>query len=190
MIKKKQKAIIIHGSGGNPEECWFPWLKQKLEEDGFEAIVPAFPSDEKNQKLENWIKKMKEYSFDDETIIVGHSLGCPFILNLLEQKKFKNVYLVAGFVGLLNNQFDEVIKTFSDKTFDWEKINKNYEKIAIIYSDDDPYVKPEKALELGENLNTLPTLIKNAGHFNSESNYYEFPYLLEQIKRDNTKKPS
>jgi predicted alpha/beta hydrolase family esterase len=179
-----QKAIIIHGSGGNPNECWFPWLKAHLESLGFEVLVQQFPSDNENQTLENWLTVFKDLTFDENTTLIGHSLGVPFILNLLENHKFKNIYLVAGFVGLLNNQFDSVIKSFSDKQFDAEKILKNLAKVSVIYSDNDPYVSTEKSKELAKLLKTDPILIKNAGHFNSGSNYFQFSHLLDLIQKE------
>jgi hypothetical protein len=45
------KFFIIHGTCGEPDGNWFPWLKQKLEEQGHEVVVPDFPGIE-NQSLE------------------------------------------------------------------------------------------------------------------------------------------
>jgi len=36
------KSFIIHGTYGKPEENWFTWLKENLEERGHEVIVPSF----------------------------------------------------------------------------------------------------------------------------------------------------
>jgi hypothetical protein len=33
-------AIIIHGTGGSPDENWFPWMKTQLEEQGYRVFVP------------------------------------------------------------------------------------------------------------------------------------------------------
>ncbi len=41
-----QNVFIFHGSSGYPEENWFPWLKQKLEDKGLEVFVPKFPTPE------------------------------------------------------------------------------------------------------------------------------------------------
>lgn len=176
-----ENILIVHGSGGRPEESWFPWLSTKLRKDGFSVLIPQFPNTPETQKLSNWNDIMNKHDIGSDTIAIGHSLGAPFILSLLENRKFKEVYLVAGFIGLLNSSFDEVIHTFSNRDFDWNKIRENCKNIHIIYSDNDPYVKPEKAFELGEKLNTKPILIKGAEHFNGESNYFEFEELYQMI---------
>jgi predicted alpha/beta hydrolase family esterase len=38
--------FIIHGSYGNPDENWFPWLKKELEQEGHKVFVPKFPTPE------------------------------------------------------------------------------------------------------------------------------------------------
>jgi len=159
-------VLIVHGAGSTPESNWFPWLKDELEADGFEVIVPQFPNTPSDQTLDNWLTEINKYDINEETIAIGHSLGAPFLLSLLEQKKLKTVYLVAGFIGLLKNEFDEVIHTFSNKEFDWNTIKTNCKSFHIIYSDDDPHVSSDKAIELGSKLGIEPKLIKGAGHFN------------------------
>jgi len=170
-------VLIVHGAGSTPEDNWFPWLKAELEAAGFNVLVPQFPNSPADQTLNNWLTEIEKHDIDGETIAIGHSLGAPFILNLLEKKKLKSVYLVAGFIGLLNNEFDKVIHTFSNKEFDWDTIKTNCKSFHIIYSDDDPHVSSNKAIELGAKLDVEPKLIKGAGHFN----FTTFEYLYSEI---------
>ena len=53
-------AFIFHGTGGYPEENWFPWLKRELESLDYKVIVPQFPTPE-NQTLENWFAIFEKY---------------------------------------------------------------------------------------------------------------------------------
>ena len=108
-------VFIFHGTGGYPEENWFPWMKQKLEELGCKVIVPQFPTPE-NQTLKNWFKVLKDYEqlYNENTILVGHSLGCAFLLRVLEKYniKIKAAFLIAAPIGILP------IKNYkSDKLF-------------------------------------------------------------------------
>lgn len=180
-----QKAFLIHGAGGNPKENWFPYLKTELEKRGFQVVVPAFPTPE-NQTLENWLKAFGKYeaSLDEDTILIGHSIGCAFILNLLERSKtkIKSAYLVSGFTSQLNNpQFDPVNKTFVERKFDWKKIRENCPEFHIFHSDNDPYVPLEKAETLSKNLHSKIILIRRAGHINAKAGYTKFPQLLETM---------
>jgi uncharacterized protein len=179
--------IIIHGTGGSPEGNWFPWLKSELEKLNYKVFAPEFPTS-KNQSLENWFDVFKdcEQYLNKDTIIIGHSLGVAFILSILEKTnhQIKSAFFVSGFLGLLNNpEFDELNKTFTAKSFDWDKIKKNCKEFHIINSNNDPYVPTEKGEELAEKLNVKLTIIKNAGHINSESGYNKFEFLLEKITK-------
>ncbi len=178
--------IIIHGTGGNPEGNWFPWLKSELEKLNCKIFIPKFPTP-KNQSLESWLKVFKKYKqyLDENSIIVGHSLGPAFLLNILENlnNPIKCSFFISGFIGLINNlEFDELNKTFIERQFNWDKIKNNCKKFIIINSDNDPYVPLEKGKELAENLSTKLIILKNAGHINKESGYTKFDFLLKKIK--------
>lgn len=180
------KAFIIHGSYGNPEENWFPWLKEKLELKGYQVFVPKFPTPE-DQSLKKWMEMFdKKYKreINQDTIFIGHSLGPAFILSILEtlSKPIKACFFVSGFIELLNNkEFDDINKTFTTKKFDWDKIIRNCKNFHIYHSDNDPYVSKEKSVKLAKKLNTSPIIIKGAGHFNEKSGYKTFDILLENI---------
>ncbi|MBU0460726.1 MAG: alpha/beta hydrolase [Nanoarchaeota archaeon] len=176
------KFIIIHGAYGNPEENWFPWLKEKLEEQGHEVFIPKFPTPE-NQTLEEWMKVFSAYEVDEKTILIGHSLGVPFILSLLEKFKAKSCFLVAGFCTLPENQFKEGMRTF-EKDFDYQKIKDNCRKFYIYHSDNDPYVPLEKGKDLAERLGAKFSLVKDAGHLNEKAGYLQFYKLLADIIRE------
>ena len=91
-------AIIIHGTAGNADENWFPWLKKELKKYGYEVIVPQFPTPE-NQSPENWLKVFENYNnekyINEDTLLIGHSLGGGFLLWVLEnigKKLFPAIY--------------------------------------------------------------------------------------------------
>lgn len=185
--KTTKTAFLIHGSKGNPHNNWFPWLRVKLILKGYKVIVPRFPTPE-GQLLDVWIKTFEKYipRLNEETIIIGHSLGTPFTLNVLEklEKPIKAAIFVGGFYGLLNNpKFDPIIHTFSDRKFNWEKIGNNCRKFIVINSDDDPYVPLTKGQELASALKTEVTLVPGGKHFNTEAGWFKFPQLVEIIKK-------
>jgi hypothetical protein len=175
--------FIIHGVEGHPGENWFPWLKSELEKLGHKVIVPQFPTPE-GQTLDNWLATLKNYEADltPETILIGHSLGGCFILNILEHTRVKAAYLVAPVFGILGNSFDKGMKTFAQHEFNWPTILKNCPHFEIFHSDNDPYIKLEKAQDLGRHLNTPVTLIPSGGHFNQSAGFTKFEKLLEKIK--------
>ncbi len=175
--------FIIHGTGGSPNDNWFPWLKKELEKLGCKVFVPQFPTPE-NQTLENWLKVFKDYEqhTGEDCIIVGHSLGVPFILNLFEKYKAKAAFLVAGYIGLLGSEFDEINHTITDRSFDWKKIKSNCKEFFVYCSDDDWAVPLEKAKQVSDKLGVKPKILHNAGHINQGSGFYEFEQLLEDIK--------
>jgi hypothetical protein len=178
--------FIIHGSFGHPCDNWIPWLKAELEKLGNRVFAPQFPTHE-NQTLDNWKNVFSEYEkyLDKDSIVVGHSLGPAFLLSVLENlnKPIKASFFVAGFTSLLGNPiFDEVNKTFVEKSFDWRTIKQNCAKFYLFHSSNDPYVPTSEADKLSKNLGVESELVKNAGHFNEKAGYIKFDLLLDKIK--------
>lgn len=179
-----KNVFIFHGYGADPNANWFPWLKEQLEAKGYKVFVPAFP-DTNLPNRDKWMKHFENYKdhVNEDSIFVGHSLGAPFILNVLEtlDKPVKASFLVAGFVGHIGLDFDPHIKSISIRNFNWDAIRKNCKKFVIFTSDNDPYVPIEKAEELHEKLPSELIIIPGAEHLNAGSGYFSFDELRDAI---------
>ena len=177
--------FIIHGAYGYPGENWFPWMKSELEKLGHKVFVPKFPTPE-GQSLQSWMKVFDEYvkHVNEDSIIIGHSIGPGLILRLLEKHKFRAAFLVAGFIGTLGfEEIDEINSTFFKDSIDWSTIKGNCKNITVIGSNDDPYVPLKKTNELAKKLDVKPIIISEGGHFNLNSGYDKFEFLLEEMKK-------
>ncbi len=180
-------VFIIHGSWGSPSENWFPWLKSELEKSGCRVFVPKFPTP-KNQRLEIWLGILKRYDkhLDEDSIMIGHSMGCSLIPRKLEllNKSIKAAFLVGGFTkDLWNSKYRDILDTFLDKPFGWRKIKKSAKYFEIYQSDNDPYIPISMGREIAEKLGGKFIIVKNAGHFNEESGYVRFRQILENVKK-------
>ena len=181
-----KRIFIIHGAFGHPEENWFPWLKSQSERLGHEVFVPAFPTP-KGQTLEDWNSIFSEYEtkVDENTILVGHSLGPAFLLHVLGRinTTIKASFFVSGFISPLGNEtFDPLNKTFLEKPFDWQKIHQNCNQFFLYHSDDDPYVSMAHANELAKKLGVKTRIIQDAGHFNEDAGYDRFVALFHDMQ--------
>ena len=179
------RAIIIHGTGGAPEDNWFPWLAKELRKRNCLAVVPRFPGPEE-QNLKSWTK-VSEKSIgilDENDIIFGHSLGAAFTLRLLEKSAapVKAAFLVAGFVRKLGiSEFDLPNQSFIADPFDWKAIRTKAKHFGVYHADNDPYVPLALGEELCTNLETDMKLIPGGGHLNTKAGFTSFELLLEDL---------
>ena len=182
-----QNVFIFHGTEGYPEENWFPWMKEKLEARGCKVIVPQFPTPPiVPAKILEWFEVLKKYEeyINENTIIIGHSLGGLFALRVLEQLKHpvKAVFFVGTPIGikpLINYDRD---RSFSGFTFDWVNIKAKAGHFDVFHSDNDPYVSLGNGEQLAKELGVELILIPNAGHFNKIAGYLTFPDLLKKVE--------
>lgn len=180
-----KNALIIHGTEGYPEENWFPWIKKQLEGYGYKVAVPQFPTPE-NQTPEHWFAALKPYesTFNEETILIGHSCGGAFLLRVLEEikTKVKAVVFVAASAGVKPIKYYEVDRPFIEKPFDWEKIRNSAEHFFVFHSEDDPLICLGNGEKIAQEVGTNLIKLKDAGHFNAETGYTTFELLLEKLK--------
>lgn len=182
-----KKVIIVHGWEGYPNHCWYPWIKKKLEEKGFEVLVPEMP--ETNlPKFNDWLSKLRETigAPNEDVYLIGHSLGCITILRYLESlkdnEKIGGAVLVAGFTDNLGY---EEIKSFFETPIDFETIKLRCSKFVAIHSDNDPYVALKYGDIFKEKLNAELVIKQNMGHFSddtdNEESCTELPDVVDSL---------
>lgn len=184
-----KRVFIIHGWDSYPEDCWFPWLKAELEKKGFEVQVPLMPN-KASPKIEEWVPFLKELvkNPDKETFFVGHSIGCQTILRYLESLDIKikvnTVFLVAGWINLMNLNSDEektVARPWLETPINWEKIKNHAEKFVAIFSDNDRWVPLSDSDIFKKKLNAKIFIEKNKGHFSESDGVKKIPVLLKEL---------
>ena len=179
-----KKAALFHGTGGSPDLFWFPWLKQSLEGLGYSVWAPQLP-DADDPHLDNWLAFVQTYfTCTSETVLVGHSAGCPLILSLLERSavRIAKAVLVSGFVLPLKPDAREAIL---QESYDWERIKQNANEIVIINSDNDPWgCDQRQAQYMFDHLGGTMIMRHGEGHMGSlsfDQPYREFPLLRQLI---------
>ena len=178
-----EKYIIIHGSFGSKDRNWFPWLKNKLEKDNKDVVVPQMPVGVGNQNFENWSKVLNELKINENTIIIAHSIAPIFVCKYLitNKIKVKKLVFVCGFNNYLgiDSDFDAVNEPMFIENF--EDIKEYCNNIICYYSDNDPYVKFEVEKLFADSISNEQYVIKNGGHINAESGYTEFEEILKVL---------
>ena len=177
------KVFLLHCWGGDSRSCWSGWLSDQLRSLGFEVIAPSFPNPA-TPWLEDWLIEIRNHvkEFDDDWVLVGHSLGCPTILRLLERfenEKIGTAILVAGFATDL--QIPE-LQNFVYKEFDWEKIKKGAKKFVVINSDNDPFIELAEGERMAKMLEGEFIVEHRAGHINEGSGFTKYERLLRILE--------
>jgi predicted alpha/beta hydrolase family esterase len=177
-----KRVIIIHGWADDPTTGWIYWLVNKLNHLGYQAVAPKMPNPQwPNQTL--WLEKLNQTIGNnlDDTILVGHSLGCFVLMRYLEQNNLKGkldkLILVAGFL----QPKDETYKKYFQPIPDLKKISKKVKQIYCIYSDNDQSVDPEQTLELSKGLTANLILDKDKKHFAAKQGIIKLPSVFNLI---------
>ena len=135
--------MILHGFEGRPDGNWIPWLKHELEAKGGIVIAPALPNPD-SPNVEEQIKFIVDNAqFNQNTILVGHSLGSVVAMKALERKgvKIKKLVLIMGY--LIDNPEETYLDTFNWE-FDIDKIKSLAEEIIVINDKHDTNIPKEK----------------------------------------------
>ena len=179
--------FLVHGWGGSPENCWFPWLKAELEEKGFLVKVPTMPNAD-SPELNSWVAHLANFvgQADGNTCFVGHSIGCQTIMRYIQtlDKPVGGAVFVAGFFRLLYLATEEektIAKPWLETPIDLEKVKQNIPKLTAIFSDNDPDVDLGNKELFEKNLGAKTLIEHNKGHFSDDAGVLELPSALEAI---------
>lgn len=182
-----KRVLVLHGTDGSSQVNWFPWLKQQLGDKGVEVWVPDLPQADKPNinRYAQFIFQNKNWVFDRDTVLIGHSSGAVAILGLLQKLPKGTTVGTCILVGAFKDDlgWEALSELFLEK-FDFDLLQKKAAKFIFIHSDNDPYCPLDHAQYLAEKLAAQLIVKKGQGHFSTGKNpeYTTFPYLLELLE--------
>lgn len=186
-----KRAILVHGWDGAPEHGWFPWLRKELEAKGFQVIAPQLPNPG-SPRINAWVPALAEAvgSPDENTYLIGHSMGCQTIARYLETlpegQKVGGVVFVAGFFKRLTNlEEDDNSQSVGTEWLtvkpDLQKVKSHLLKSVALFSDDDLYVPLDNQDDYRDVLGSEIIVQHGKGHFSGGEGTKEIPVVLEKL---------
>jgi uncharacterized protein len=179
-------CLILHGTSATPQSNWFSWLEKKLIEKDWQVWLPQLPNADNPtiQTYTEFLLSNKDWKFNPESTIIGHSSGAVAILGLLQNLPEDVVVDTCILVGSFKDDLGwESLQGLFIAEFDFEKIKKKARQFIFIHSDNDPYCPLEHAQYLCNKVDGKLIMIPGAGHFNVEASekYREFPEILKYL---------
>ena len=181
-----KNVILVHGYNGIP--IIFDYFKKELDKKGYNVVIPDLPTRE-DITVENCYKifeNNKEY-FNEETIVIAHSIGNAVFIKYLSQSKIIiNKYIsLAGFARDFYIEDKEVLTekvkmyrlTDEELIIAKNLINKRYS----LFSKDDHLVPYEILKEFSTKLDSKPFSIDGVGHMGRKSGITELPIVIDII---------
>lgn len=172
------KILLVHGYKASPEHNFFPWLRDRLRDLGHEVILPVLP-EPAAPNPEEWTKTLLEALpiVDDETIVVGHSLGAISALRFLEaaeaRSRPKGALLIAPPWRIKSETFNGF---FLDE-LDFEVLMWKASRFTVLHADDDKLIPRDHAEKYAKVLSAKLVTPETGGHFQGE----KYDLILSEI---------
>ena len=188
-----KKCIIIHGCPSdvekamNPEKRtydkhWIPWTKKQLIANGIETETPLMPSPWQPD-YEKFKRTFEKYAIDENTILIGHSCGCAFLVRWLGETKKKIFKLILVAPWKIPDKDDKFRKEFYTYPID-ETIKERVKEIVMFTADDEEDDGKESLKIFHKSLGGEIIELKGRGHYCLEDmGTEEFPELIKVILR-------
>ena len=193
MNDEKLNCIVIHGCPPNIEKAmdsqtrtydkhWIPWIKKELISRSIKTETPLMPAPW-SPVYEDFKKEFEKYSVSENTILIGHSCGCAFLVRWLgeSKKKINKLILVAPWKIADVDQENTFRPAFYNYPID-ETIKSRVKEI-VMFTADDEKENGKKSLQLFHDaLGGKIIELKGRGHYVlGHMGTEEFPELLEEI---------
>lgn len=150
-------------------------MEKLCKENNIDYHFPKFPirSEATYEGWENILNSYKEKGiFNNESIVISHSLGTQFIPKYLAKNntKISKYISVAGFVNYKGREdLENILKRFQPTDNEFKKCQTLVDNIYSIYSDNDEMNSIDKLERYADKLSANKIFIKGSGHFNPKS---------------------
>jgi hypothetical protein len=185
----QKNCIIIHGCPSNTEKAmnpetrtydkhWIPWAKKELIARGIPTETPLMP-EPWQPDYQKFKEEFEKYEVNENTILIGHSCGCAFLVRWLGETKRRigKLFLVAPWK--ISDGKNPYRKAFYEYPID-ETIASRVKDI-VMFTADDEEEDGKKSLELFHSaLSGTVIELKGRGHYTfGDMGTMEFPELIE-----------
>lgn len=191
MDKNQTNCVIIHGCPSDKEKVlnpqtrtydkhWIPWIKKKLAAKGIKTETPLMP-EPWTPDYEKFKKEFEKCDVVEDTVLVGHSCGCAFLVHWLGEtkKKIKKLILVAPWK--IPDEGDEFQEAFYIYPIDGT-IKKRIKKITMFTADNEEEDGKKSLRIFHKALDGKIIKLKGRGHYiMGDMKTEQFPELLEEI---------
>lgn len=175
------KCVIAHWCANDSDDHdynkhWMPRLKKELNLKNIEVEIPVMPSSWQPD-YEKFKNEFEKYAIDENTVLVGHSCGCAFLVRWLweTEKRVSKLILVAPWNINISegNVYKEKFYTYPiDKD-----IQNRVDKITMFTSDNEKEAWKESLKIFHKAIGWKIIELKSRGHYRIQ----EFPELLKII---------
>ncbi len=184
-------ALIIHGCASKEEYMsdrypsasnshWIPWIKKQLLIRNIPTQTPEMPTPYA-PVYEDWKKTIEQFKIGPETVLIGHSCGCAFLVCLLgdTKQKIDKLILVAPWKIARKGHVEK--EKFYDYPVDGT-IRSRVNKIVMFTADDEEAMGKESLKIFHDALGGKVIELKGRGHYtHDQMGTDEFPELLAEI---------
>ena len=191
MSIEKINCIILHGCSSNAERSinlgernydkhWIPWLRQELVSKGIKAEVPLMPEPWR-PNYQGFKKEFEKYEVNENTILIGHSCGCTFLVRWLGETKRKIFKLILVAPWKIPDENDKFRKEFYTYSVD-EGIRLRVKEIIMFTADDEEREGKESLDIFYKALDGEVIELEKHGHYTLDDMGTErFPELLNVV---------
>jgi len=189
--------VILHGYTGRNDKNFIPWLKHELEQRGAKVQAPQLPNTDNPTEVEQVQYVLDHVQFDENTVLIGHSLGGLVAMRVLEKlpHKIHHLMLVAPAVLRQFYQGSDDIDTKTGERkrfidhfsydFDFDKISSQAVHKTILQDNNDSKSRKPSMQYIAENIGaTLCKTVANKRHFVAEQEPFIFETLLANEDSD------
>jgi leucyl-tRNA synthetase len=128
-LGEKKKYVILHGYKSRGDRPRHQWYAEKLRELGHEVLIPQLPNPDEPIEEEQVAAALEATEYDENTVLVGHSLGGVVAMKVLQKldKKIAGLVLIAP---AIDPKFHTAEERPFWKTFKWDDLD--YKKIISL----------------------------------------------------------
>ena len=189
---KDLEFVFLHAYGDKINNSFWLWLKKEIESRGGKVyFFKNLPNTDSPDFKEQSEFVLQNYKFNENSVVVAHSLGNILMMKILEKIdcKINKMIMVAppfpksskeiiNGMAFLDNKPRQALAKYCDWKFDIKEISKKVEEVIILADEKDRIVPISQPIELAEKLNAkiIRTIAKKS-HFNGQ----EEPDILDTI---------